>query len=46
MNRPRLEGYFEQRWTPGGRFVGICYLTFGRARIVVSRSVAWYDDSW
>lgn len=35
MNKPPVEGYFEQRWLPDGRLVGIRHLTFGRARIVI-----------
>ncbi len=44
MKNP-VEGYFLQRWLPDGRLVGVCHLTFGRARIVIGDEY-FVQDSW
>jgi hypothetical protein len=39
-----IPGYSPQKWV-GGRFIGVCKLTFGRARIVIGDRWS-VDDGW
>lgn len=45
MNKPPIEGYSPQRWLEDGRFVGVCPLSFGRARICIGDELS-VTDNW
>lgn len=40
-----LEGYSPQKWIADGRFVGVCLISYGRARIIIGDRYS-VSDLW